>query len=434
MKIALISINSHTRTLNFASMIHSYSFQQFLLKNGIETTIINYKPHYFGRFDEKHPLEYYRDVNPNPNPKKQAKLIEKWTRLYSEREKRYDKFMAFADKYYIKTDKCYTTKDLDTEDLGFDCYICVTDVIWKYHKVSGFDKALFLASETMKGKKKIAYAASHGGIEYTPNQEAKFIRWISDFDRISVREESLQTYIKKEAGLDVPHVVDPVFLMPRSFYEDLAVEPEYVPSGKYVLIYLAMQNNSTVVKAAIEFARDHDMEAIELSEEINNEGIVPGAKHRIIYDIGVEEWLWYIIHSEYFFTNSFHGCCFSLILQKRFFAGDRGGDKIDSLLDYFDVQDRRLKSYRQLSRADKLPDTNYEKVQEKIDRGVEYSSAYILDAIHYLEDHDHSPLIAKPDPLIKAAKSKKKSPTANVSRAARKIKRGIKVVFGTAGK
>lgn len=61
MKIALISINAHTKVLNFASPLHTYVFQQFLLDNGIKTTIVDYKPVYFKNFDVEHPLFYYID-------------------------------------------------------------------------------------------------------------------------------------------------------------------------------------------------------------------------------------------------------------------------------------------------------------------------------------------------------------------------------------
>ena len=58
MKIGIISINAHTKVLNFASPLHTYAFQQFLLNHGIEATIIDYKPVYYKAFDARHPLFY----------------------------------------------------------------------------------------------------------------------------------------------------------------------------------------------------------------------------------------------------------------------------------------------------------------------------------------------------------------------------------------
>lgn len=118
MKIGIISINAHTKVLNFASPLHTYAFQQFLLQNGIESTIIDYKPIYFGKFDVRHPLHYYQ-THPNQDEAVQEELIAKWTALYDAREKRYDRFEEFIQKYYIKTDICYTAKSIEKTDPGF---------------------------------------------------------------------------------------------------------------------------------------------------------------------------------------------------------------------------------------------------------------------------------------------------------------------------
>ena len=55
MKIGIISINMHTKGLNFACPVHTYAFQQFLLANGIESTVIDYKANYYGNFEPRYP-------------------------------------------------------------------------------------------------------------------------------------------------------------------------------------------------------------------------------------------------------------------------------------------------------------------------------------------------------------------------------------------
>lgn len=44
MNIGIISINMYTKGLNFACPLHTFAFQQFLLRNGIHATVIDYKP------------------------------------------------------------------------------------------------------------------------------------------------------------------------------------------------------------------------------------------------------------------------------------------------------------------------------------------------------------------------------------------------------
>lgn len=384
MKIAIISINAHTKVLNFASPLHSYAFQAFLESQGIESTIIDYKPVYYGKFDPRHPLFYYID-HPDANATTQTRQLMKWKNLFYEREYRFDRFEEFINKYYKKTEKCYTAKLLETEDPGFDCYICATDVIWKYNPKNGFDRGFLLACKQLEGKKKIAYAASRGANGYTVEQAKEFFDYISDIDYISVREKSLQEYIQKHSNLPVTHVLDPVFLQEKEFYYDMAIEPK---KKGYVLIYIVMEKAKALVETAVEFAAAHNLEVIELSENLEDADIPKGTHHDVIYNIGVEEWLGYMRNADYIFTNSFHACCFSIIFGKQFFAGKRSGDKIDSVLEMFNLSNRRIKGSAS-SEAINATDIDYAKIDELRRKYVEESSSFLLNAIHNLENNEH---------------------------------------------
>ena len=117
MKIAIISVNMHTKVLNFASPLHTVAFQQFLLQNGIESTVLDYEPCYRGKMDIRHPLFFYVD-HPDPNPEKQKELLKKWKDLFYEREYRYDRFKEFIQENYIKTDEVYdiSNQEVRNED------------------------------------------------------------------------------------------------------------------------------------------------------------------------------------------------------------------------------------------------------------------------------------------------------------------------------
>ena len=384
MRIGIISINIHTKVLNFASPLHSVAFQQFLKQHGIDSTIIDYKPNYYGKFDVRHPLDYYRE-HPEDDPILQQRLLKKWETLYAAREKRFDRFEEFVQTYYKKTKRCHSAKKLDERDLGYDCYICATDVIWKHSKKSGFDRGFFLACKSMEGKKKIAYAASRGASRYTSRQAKDFFNYISDIDYISVREKSLMEYIKEHSDLSVSHVLDPVFLQEKPFYEEMAIHPQ---EKNYILIYLAMEKADSLVKTAIAFAREHGFSVIELSEYPDHEKLADGVDYKLVYDIGVEEWLGYMLHAKYIFTNSFHACCFSVIFQKQFYAGARAGDKIDSVLDLFELSNRRVKGYNP-KLAQSLPDIDFGPVEDLRRQYVKASSDFILNAIQEIETGEH---------------------------------------------
>lgn len=400
MKIGIITINIHTRVLNFASPIHTVAFQHFLDEHGIDSTIIDYQPKYYGHYDIRHPLFYYID-HPDKNAKKQKKLLKKWKGLFYLNEVRYDRFQEFIKKYYVPrmTEKCYTPELLNKEDPGFDCYICATDIIWKRNRKTGFEPGYFLSLGCMKGKKKIAYSPSRGNTAYTMDQEKEFLELIADFDYLSAREKSLQEYINGLTGLHIPQVLDPVFLNDVSYYQDMMIPPKKKPDRNFILIYIVMQDAKALVKEAVTYAAKHNLEVIELSEELQNADIPKGMHHEVVYDIGIEEWLWYMQNATQIFTNSFHCCCFSILMHKDFFAGDRGGDKIDSLLDLFELSWRRLHSIENLSeegrfdRIEKMDPIDYDRVDNILREWRKHSEDYILGAIHDLESRDHRPIL-----------------------------------------
>lgn len=384
MKIGILSINAHTKVLNFASPLHTYAFWKFLDNHGIESTIIDYKPVYYGKFDVKHPLFYYID-HPEKDLKEWKLLLKKWKNLFYERELRYERFEEFIKTYYKKTERCYTAQILETEDPGFDCYICASDVIWKNHVNIGFDKGFFLACKQMEGKKKIAYAASRGPRAYTDEQAKEFFDYISDMDYLSVREKSLKDYIRENSDLPVSLALDPVFFHEKEFYYEMARPPK---QKGYVLIYIVMEQSRALVRTAVGFAKIRNLEVIELSEDLKDANIPKGTHHEVIYGIGIEEWLGYMQHAAYIFTNSFHACCFSIIFGKQFFAGARSGDKINSILELFELSSRRvLKNSPDVAAG--LPDIDFGEVDKLRHRYVKESADFILNAIHALGQGEH---------------------------------------------
>jgi len=384
MKIGILSINAHTRVLNFASPLHTFAFWQFLKNHGIESTIIDYKPVYFEDYDVKHPLFYHID-HPQKVMSEWKPVLKKWKNLFYEREIRYERFEEFIRKYYHKTDRCYTAELLETEDPGFDCYICVTDVIWQDNVGFGFDRGFFLACKQLAGKKKIAYAASRGPRKYTAERAKEFFDYISDIDYLSVREKSLQDFIRQNSNLPVALVLDPVFFHEKSFYYEMAKPPK---QKGYVLIYIVMERSRALVKTAVGFAAHHNLEVIELSEDLKDADIPKGTHHEVVYGIGVEEWLGYMQNAAYIFTNSFHACCFSIIFGRQFFAGARRGDKIDSILALFGLSGRRVfKNSPDV--AIQMPDIDFSDVDALRHRYVQESSDFILNAIHALENGEH---------------------------------------------
>jgi hypothetical protein len=102
----------------------------------------------------------------------------------------------------------------------------------------------------------------------------------------------------------------------------------------------------------------------------------------MIYDIGIEEWLGYMYDADYIFTNSFHCCVFSIIFEKEFFAGKRGGDKLPWLLETFGLAERQVFSAEECN----IPNIDYKPVNELRKKYVAQSQAYVLRTLYNVKN------------------------------------------------
>lgn len=408
MKIAIISINMYSKALNYACPLHNFAFQQFLRKNGIESEVLNYYPIYFSDFNMEDPYSYYKEkaehceallkkqndesdsnLNVRKHYEEYTQKAAAWEKIREKRKLRNRKFCDFIEKYYVKTEKAYNHELLEIEDPGFDCYICVTDVIWKSEPGFGFDRGFFLGSKCMENKWKISYAASRGPSEYSPEEEEQFVKYVNDIDFVSVREESLKGYIEEKCQKEVSLVLDPVFLHDADFYRELAVLPE---EEHFIMVYCVVENvklQETIMLAAT-FAKQHHLKIIELTDKPlseSNFAAYEDVDSTLHYTAGIEEWLGYFIKADYVFTNSFHASCFSIILQKEFFVGPRNGDKIGNLLQIFGLGNRRVSKKTNFETEPFVP-IDYSKVQAILEQKREESAEFILSAIRYASTHE----------------------------------------------
>lgn len=414
MRIGLIGINRYAKLLNFACDLHVYAFQQYLAQQGYESTILDYKPAYYRDFDMRHPAPYaearYREAltrraRTPEQVEARERALEKWAELAMgyrstvvERERRHDKFEAFITEHLTFTEEEYDSDLLEVQDPGFDCYVCVTDVIWQTISVHGFDRGFLLGSKAFEGKQKIAYAASRGTTGDLDGPRAEqFFGYLRDIGAISVREQDFATYIEQHSELSAQTVLDPVLLHDREFWHELAVPPR---QERYVLLYYVMEQAADTIDKAVEYAKRHDLTLVELSDRPLKHGRVtdPDVKHVTRYDVGMEEWLGYLEHADAVFTNSFHGCCFAVLFERSFFVGRRDEQKVPAFLASLGLDDRRFEPDTDVD--DLSPDIDYAAVRRILEARRQQSADFILTALKDAEQRVASgslPDVSSPD-------------------------------------
>ena len=212
---------------------------------------------------------------------------------YPDEKRRHDKFEGFRKNYLHLSQRRY----LGIESLGLirkDVYITGSDQVFN-PKLKNY-KAYYLDFDKKNGLK-IAYAPSFGISTFNNEITRKILPLLADFDVLSCREESGASYLSKILSRPIPTVVDPVFLLNKEEWRNVAVLPE---KKRYLLVYcLSKGKLRQLQRIAKEIASQERLEIISIGNE------------------GPREFLGYFLDADFVVTDSFHGTSFSLIFAKR---------------------------------------------------------------------------------------------------------------------
>lgn len=250
-----------------------------------------------------------------------------------------------------KTIKLYTDKEL-TQCVAkekFDAYIVGSDQVWrKAYSPNIFNYFLDFCKDD-QSVKKLSYAASFGTDklqDYT-HAEIEQCRTLAKlFDGISVRESSGVDIVNKEFGTEAEFVLDPTLLLNKEHYVNL-IKGKTTTTNKGKVFYYVLDKNNNTYKIIEKVAQSKSTTAFTVYPELPvNEKNIRKEIEKCIYP-SVYDWINAFNSAEMIFTDSFHGCVFSIIFNKPFWVfinENRGSARFDSLLGLFGLQDRIIKT------------------------------------------------------------------------------------------
>lgn len=189
---------------------------------------------------------------------------------------------------------------------------------------------------------RVAYGTSFGNRgtdKFKPPFVAKHAANLQDFKAISVREGYAIDTARDIFGAKATLVVDPVFLMPRAHYSELAEQSTIAPKGEYMAVFFL---DPTPEKKAV---------ALAIADKLGFEKIlvIPNpdegrahvsdlfadeARTEVVSEDAPENFLRAYRDSSYVVTDSFHGSAFAAIFDKPFssiYNTKRGADRFVNL-------------------------------------------------------------------------------------------------------
>ena len=193
---------------NFGSVFQAYSLCRFLELNGYDSEIIDYRPPYYEYGKNKLRTFVGRILN---------------LRSYLVRNKKFERFIkeyeSLSSKRFTNTDELrdyYSSED--------NVFISGGDQLWNNYHPCGNDPAYKLSFTY--SSKKLAYGTSMGRDNFSADELEKISHETSGFSKIMLREQSTVELLAAHTSVPVSHVIDPVGLIDRKEFEEIAIKPD----------------------------------------------------------------------------------------------------------------------------------------------------------------------------------------------------------------
>lgn len=326
-----IGILTYHRAHNYGAMLQAYALKTVLAKEGYHVDFIDYWP-------KAHQRQYQliKPLHGKSFANKIINLIVDCLTLIR-RSMRMHQFNRFAEKYLGLTSHiAHQDSSLLITKQMYDYVIVGSDQIWRNYEYEGkhvgFDPVYF-CQNTSNDVQCISYAASMGIININQQERNTLTQYLTAFDTILVRENSLKELINSLA-IEAEVVVDPTLLLTKDQWNELLPSTRY-RKQKYVLYYELIKSPEAMA-FAIKQAKALNCKLLVMDSSIRT---IPRKNH--IAFASPIEFMHAIRDAEYIVATSFHGTAFSIIFEKQFITIglNKNSDRVQTLLRHLDIEE-----------------------------------------------------------------------------------------------
>lgn len=362
MKIGILTYHA---CFNYGACLQAYALQATVKKLGYNCEIIDYQSDI---------LRNISDVF-SKKPTDIREIIKNVTRLPYRKQllERQKMFENFINNKLELSPRCHTEKDVEKQAEQYDCIICGSDQTWNLDPSSRYQNAVYFLNFP-KHQRRISYATSFGQwVKKAPEHEDEFLPWISEYEALSMREQSGVEYLRSK-GLECELVVDPTLLLEKENYDVLC--RERLINEPYILLFTwDGSKDATRIAKRIK----HITNAKPIYIVAPPRAMLSGVERKL--NVGPCEFLSLVKNADYVVTNSFHGTVFSIIYKKKFVSVFSGhvDTRRESLMKQLGLTDHLMTEEN--FNIDIIQKTDYTGVEEKLFDFKMSSMDYLMKAI-----------------------------------------------------
>ena len=344
--VAVATLTFH-EAVNYGAVLQCYALQRAIERLGVTTEVLNYS------------CPAIHDAYHRPPTALRPRVG--WLLKSGAQGRRNEAFREFLERN-VKTSRLVRRDELGGLCERYSRVVVGSDQVWNTD-LTGGDRTYFL--DFLPPERRAAYAASIGVRSWDERDEADLAGFLSDFRALTVREDVAADYLAGLLGKRPAVACDPVFLLPREEWEQVAVAPPM--RGDYALLFTFGKPPSDALAWARRRAREL---GCRLAVIHFGSLPIPGAVN--VRDAGPAEFLGWIAGARLVVSPSFHVCCFSVIFQRDFCWFRSASDdqalrsrssRIEDLLKKFSISDREVGSSSSMP-----PAIDYESAQEILDK------------------------------------------------------------------
>lgn len=362
MRVAILTLPLHT---NYGGILQCYALQTVLRRMGYDVKVL-IKHQYGYSYYWIYPLAICKRLIKRYLLGKDIDILRAPHELI---RKNTDRFI----RHYI----CRYKFRKWTPDIAkkFDAIVVGSDQIWRPEYFQPIECA-FLSFLGNSKVKRISYAASFGvdSCEYTEEQLNICSSLLKKFDAVSVREFSGVKLCSNYFGVDAVQMLDPTLLLSTDDYRCLINNATTTPSKGNMLVYM-LDKTEEKINLVNRIATEKGLTPFWLDSPDERNEKSP-LRERV--KMSVEQWLRSFDDAEFVFTDSFHGCIFSIIFRKQFIAlGNklRGLSRFSSLLRLFGLEERLILSAEEYE--DNMSSIEYGNIYDKLSALRDKSILYL---------------------------------------------------------
>lgn len=283
------------------------------------------------------------------------------------------KFIDFEEKYLqvIGMSKCELKRYAKSKDTA--AVVCGSDQIWS---AAGANVEPLYYLRFAPQQKRVAYAPSFGASEIPSYNRAIIKKYISEFNRISVREDRGAEMIKDLLGIEVPVLVDPTLLLG---WDEWRIGET---AKDYILLYFLDEPNDDVIAYIQQLNTHLDVDIYALPYRFEQYDKLPFIKYMMA---GPKEFVSLVANATLVVTDSFHGTAFSINFNVPFytFARNYGGvqqtSRITSLLHILGLESQYIDGHQQDRKL--MPTVDFKKANAVLTEQRKLAKSYLQEAI-----------------------------------------------------